>query len=133
MSAYLILFWRGQSSATATFVKDTMMMKNFEEFQKVSQQAMDASVKSFGEFNKGMQTLASEFSGYSKKNFEDGTAAMEKLMGVRSLEQALEIQSNYVRSSYDGACAQATKVGEICAEMSRDALKPVEKTARKGK
>jgi len=109
------------------------MMKNFEDMQKVSQQAMDVTVKSFGEVNKGMQSIAAEMSGYTKKNFEDGTAAMEQLMGVRSFEQALEIQSDFMRKSYDGAVAQATKVGEIYAGMSRDALKPVEKAARKAK
>lgn len=109
------------------------MMKNFEDMQKANQQAMDASVKSFNEMNKGMQTLASEFTGYTQKAFEDGTATMEKLMGVRSLEQALEIQSSFARKSYDGAMAQASKVGEIYAEMSRDALKPVGKATRKGK
>jgi len=108
-------------------------MKNLEEMQKVSQQAIDASLNSFGEMNKAMQTLASEFSGYTKKSFEDGTAAMEKLMGVRSIEQVMEIQSDFVRQSYDGAVAQATKVSEICAEISRDALKPVQKAAKKSK
>lgn len=108
-------------------------MNNFEEIQKASQQAIDASTKSFGKINEGMQTLATEFSDYTKKNFEDSTAAMEKLMGVRSVEQAMEIQSSFMRKSYDGAVAQATKVGEIYAEMSRDALKPVGKASRKGK
>ncbi len=109
------------------------MMKNFEDMQKTSQQAMDATAKSFAEMNKGMQTLASEFTGYTQKSFEDGAAVMEKMMGVRSIEQALEIQSSFARKSYDGAVAQAAKVGEIYAEMSRDALKPVEKAARKSK
>ena len=109
------------------------MMKNFEDMQKASQQVMDATVKSFNEMNKGMQTLATEFTGYTQKSIEDSTATMEKLMGVRSIEQAIEIQTNFARKSYDGAVAQATKFGEICAEISRDALKPVEKAARKGK
>lgn len=109
------------------------MMKNFEEMQKASQQTLDATVRSFGEVNKGFQTLAAEMTGYTKKSFEDGTAAMEKLMGVRSVEKAMEIQADYMKKSYDGALEQVTKYGEICSEMSRDALKPVEKAARKAK
>ncbi|MEL6289179.1 MAG: phasin family protein [Pseudomonadota bacterium] len=109
------------------------MMKSFEEIQKANQQAMDATAKSFTEMNKGMQSLANEMSGYTKKSFEDGTAVMEQMMGVRSLEQALEIQSDYMRKYYNDAVAQAARVGEIYAEMSRDALKPAEKAMRKAK
>ncbi len=109
------------------------MMKNYEEMQKASQQAVDASVHGFGEMNKGMQTLATEFTDYTKKSFEDGTAAMEQFMGVRSFEQALEIQSDYIRKSCEGAVAQATKVSEICSGLSRDALKPAQKAGRKAK
>ncbi|MEL7543591.1 MAG: phasin family protein [Pseudomonadota bacterium] len=109
------------------------MMKNIEDMQKASQQAMDTTVKSFTEVNKGMQSLATEMTDYSKKSFEDGTAVLEQLMGVRSLEQAIEIQSDYVRKSYNDAMAQAAKVGEIYAGMSRDALKPAEKAMKKAR
>ncbi|MGI9405460.1 MAG: phasin family protein, partial [Hyphomicrobiaceae bacterium] len=51
---------------------DTIMMKNFDEVQKASQKTMDATVRSFGEMNKGLQTLATEMTDYTKKSFEDG-------------------------------------------------------------
>ena len=70
------------------------MLKGFEEFQKVGKDGFDAAVKSFGEMNKGFHAIAAEVTDYSKKAFEDGTRAFEPLIGAKSVEQAVEIQSH---------------------------------------
>lgn len=102
------------------------MINGFEDFQKLGKDNMDQAMKSFGTFSKGMQSLAVEIADYSKKSFEDGAAAFEKLMAAKSLDKAMEIQSDYVKSSYEGFVAQATKVGELYVDLAKDAYKPLE-------
>ena len=46
--------------------------------------------------------------------------------GVRSVEAALEIQTAYVKSSYEGFVAEATKLGEMYADLAKGAYKPYE-------
>jgi hypothetical protein len=77
------------------------MDKGFEEFQKVGKDGFDAAVRSLGEVNKGLQAIAAEVTDYSKKAVEDSMRAFEQLMGVKSLEQAIEIQSPYAKKAYD--------------------------------
>ena len=74
------------------------MMKGFEEFQKVGKDGFDATVRSFGEVNKGFQAIAAEITDYSKKAFEDSTALFEKLFGVKSFEKAIEVQTEYAKA-----------------------------------
>ncbi len=102
------------------------MINGFEDFQKFGKDNMDQAMKSFGSFSKGMQSLAVEMADYSKKSFEDGAATMEKLMAAKSLDKAMEIQTDYVKSAYEGFVAQATKVGEFYADLAKDAYKPFE-------
>jgi hypothetical protein len=102
------------------------MIKGFEEFQKVGKDGFDAAVKSFGEVNKGFQAIAAEVTDYSKKAFEDGTRAFEQLIGAKSVEQAVEIQSTYAKKAYDSYVAEVSKLGEMYAGLARDAYKPVE-------
>ena len=47
-------------------------------------------------------------------------------MSAKSLDKAMEIQTDYVKSSYEGFVAQATKVGELYADLAKDAYKPFE-------
>jgi phasin family protein len=102
------------------------MFKGFEEFQKVSKDGFDASVRSFGEMNKGFQAIAAEVTDYSKKAFEDSTRVFEQLIGAKSVEQAVEIQSQYAKKAYDTYIAEMSKLGEMYVGMAKDAYKPVE-------
>jgi phasin family protein len=63
---------------------------------------------------------------YSKKSFEESTAVLEKLMGAKSLEKAMEVQSEYLKSSYEDFVAQSTKLSELYAGLAKEAYKPFE-------
>lgn len=102
------------------------MIKGFEDFQKVGKDGFDAYVRSFGEMNKGFQAIAAEFTDYSKKAFEDSTKAFEQLAGAKSIEQAIEIQSQFAKKAYDGYMAEMSKIGEMYVGLAKDAYKPVE-------
>ncbi len=102
------------------------MLKGFEDFQKVGKDGFDATVRSFGEVNKGFQAIAAEITDYSKKAFEDSTRAFEQLIGAKTIEQAIEIQSQYAKKAYDNYIAEVSKLGEMYVGLAKDAYKPVE-------
>ena len=103
-----------------------VMMQQFEAFQKVGKENVDAALKSFGVASKGLQTIAVESSDFTKKSFEQGTAVVEKLVAVKTIDKAFEIQAEYAKSAYEGFVAQATKMGELYTAMAKDAFKPFE-------
>jgi hypothetical protein len=102
-----------------------------DEVQRVGKDGLDAAVSSFGEANKAFQAIAAEVTAYSKKAFEDGTHAFEQLLGAKSFEQVIEIQSQYAKKAYDTYIAELSKLGEMYAGLTRNAYKPVEQTAAK--
>ena len=107
------------------------IQKASEEFQKVSKNNFDATVRSYAELNKGFQAIAAEVTDYSKQAFEDASHAFEQLLGAKSLEHIFEIQSQYAKKAYDTWVAEASKLGEMYAAVARDAYKPVEKAVAK--
>ena len=48
------------------------------------------------------------------------------MLAAGSLDKAVEVQSAYVRSAYEGYVGQVTKVGSIFADMAKNAYKPYE-------
>jgi hypothetical protein len=68
---------------------------------------------------------------YSKKSFEDCTKVMEKLLGAKSIDKAMEIQTDYAKSAYEGFVAQATKISELYADLAKETYKPFEAFAVK--
>ena len=107
------------------------MIQQFDHFQKFGQENLDAVVKTFGAVSKGAQTIAVEVADYAKKSFEQSTATIEKLIGAKSLDKAVEIQTDYLKSTYDGFVAQTNKVGELYALAAKEALKSFEGLAAK--
>ena len=102
------------------------MVKNMDEAQQFGKENMDAALKSFGAWSKSMQAIAIELADYSKRAFEQGTAAAEKLIGAKSLDKAFEVQSDYMKNSYEGFVAQASKLGELYADLAKEAYRPFE-------
>ena len=102
------------------------MLKNFEDFQKLGKENVDTCMKQFGTVSKGWQAIATEVADYSKKSFEHGTATLESLLGAKSLEKAIEIQSDYLKSAYEGFVAQSTKMGELYTDLAKETYKPLE-------
>jgi hypothetical protein len=103
-----------------------IMMQQFETIQKASKEQVDAALKSFGAVSKGVQAVAVESTDYAKKSFEQGTAAFEKLSSVKTLDKAIEIQTDFAKSYYEGVVAQMTKLGEMYTAIAKDAAKPFE-------
>jgi phasin family protein len=101
-------------------------MFNFDEASKKSKEAMDGMAKSYSDMTKGFQAIATEASQYSKKSFQDMTSHVESLTSVKSVEAAFELQSNYVKSSFEGFVAEATKLSEMYADLAKSAYKPYE-------
>jgi hypothetical protein len=102
----------------------TEHFKIADEFQNFGPANFDNYFRSFGELNKGFQGIAAEWTDYSKKVFENSTKAYEKMVGAKSVEDAIEVQTKYAKKAYDAHIAEMTKLGEMYASLIQTAFKP---------
>ena len=109
------------------------MIKNFEDLQQASKDNVDSTMKTMGALSTGVQAIAVEMADYSKKAFEDGSAALEKMFGVKSFDKAIEVQTEYAKSAYEGFMAEASKIGEMYADLAKETYKPFEAMMGKAK
>lgn len=109
------------------------MFQGYEDTTKFGKELMDNGLKSAASLQKGMQAIALEAGEYSKKSMESGAAAFEKLFSAKSAEKALEIQSDFVKQSYEGFVAQSARMSELFTELAKEAYKPFEQAVAKAK
>ena len=98
----------------------------FEDFQKFSKQQLETVNAVASTVTKGLQEIAAESTDYSKKAFAANSEVVEKLLGAKSVETAIQIQTDYAKSVYEGFVAQATKLNELYVKIATEAFKPVE-------
>ncbi len=102
------------------------MFKTIEDFQKISKDQFEAATQSASALSNGMQQVVAEASEYSKKSFETGSDFMQKLVGIRSIEAAVQIQMEYAKTAFETAMGEANKIGGIVASTAQDAMRPLE-------
>lgn len=107
------------------------MTQSFEDVSKAGKEFMDTGLKSFATLSENLQAITVEATEYSKKSFEAGSATAEKLVSAKSFDKAIEIQTDYAKQAYESFVAQATKMGELYAEIAKDAYKPFESVVAK--
>jgi hypothetical protein len=103
---------------------ESPMNQQIDAVQKFGKDSFDATVKAFDVASTGTKAIAVETADYAKTSFEQSAATFQKLLGVRSLDQAIEIQTDYVKSVYEGFVAQSTKTGELYTKLAQDSLAP---------
>jgi len=108
------------------------MFQNFDGLQKLAKVNMDASMKSFDLMTKNIQTIATEMTDYTKRSVENSTKALEKMVGAKSIDQIVQVQSEYAKAAYEDYFAEATKLGKLCADLGTEAFKPYEGLTAKG-
>ena len=115
--------------------EDFYMVEQFqkfgEEFNRAGKAGFEAAIRSFGDVNAGLQAIAVKVTDYQKKAFEDGTRTFEQLISAKSVEQAIEIQSQFAKKAFDAYIAEMSKIGEMYVAITRNAYKPLAQTVAK--
>ena len=78
---------------------------------------------------KGLQTIAAETTDYSKKSFEKSRVLFEKLTGVKKIDEAIQLQSDFAKSAYEDFVAHATRIGELYSSLAKESFKPITVTS----
>ena len=99
---------------------------NAFDIQGFSKENIDAALKSVDAVTKGMQAMAVEAVDYSKRSFDAGGAAVERLLVANTLDKAVETQSEIVRSAYEDYVGQVVRMSEIATDMAKGAYQPYE-------
>ncbi|MCX7308068.1 MAG: phasin family protein [Afipia sp.] len=101
-------------------------MVKVEELQQYGKEQFDAAVASANTFSSGFQAIATAYGDYTKKSFEDTKSFVEKLSGVKSMDKAIEVQTEFAKSAYETFVAESQKIGALYSDLAKQAYKPVE-------
>ena len=94
-------------------------MVNVEEIQQYGKEHLE-TVQS------GFQAIASAYGEYTKKSFEDTKSFVEKLSGVKSVDKAIEVQTEFAKSAYETFVAESQKIAGLYTDLAKQSFKPIE-------
>lgn len=106
------------------------MAANFESAQQLGKEQFEAVSAATAAVTKGWQSIAAETTDYSKKTFEKSRVLAEKMIAVKKMDEAFQLQTEYFKTAYQEFIAEATKIGEIYTAMAKEAFKPMESVTK---
>jgi len=71
----------------------------------------------------GLQTIATAYRDCTRKSLEDARSYVEKLSGARSLDKAVEVQTEFAKQAYDTFVADSWKIRGLYSELFKQMLK----------
>ncbi len=101
-------------------------MVKVEEIQQYGKEHFETVVASATTLQNGFQAIASAYGDYTKKSFEDTKSLVEKLSSVKSLDKALEVQTEYAKSAYETLVAESQKIAGLYTDLAKQTFKPYE-------
>jgi len=73
-----------------------------------------------------LQTIANAYSDYTRKSLEQTKCFIDKLTGVRTLDQAVEVQTEFARQACETFVAEAQKIHDLHRELARQRFERLE-------
>jgi hypothetical protein len=73
----------------------------------------------------GLHAIAAAYSDYTKKSLDETRSFVEKLSGVRSLDKAMEVQTEFAKQAYDTFVAESQKMRELYGKLALQTFKPL--------
>jgi hypothetical protein len=71
-----------------------------------------------------LQTIANAYRDYTRKSLEEFGSFVEQLSGVRSLDKAMTVQSEFVKRAYETSVAESQKICELHNRLAKQTLDP---------
>jgi len=92
--------------------------------QQNGKEQTDTGTGSSNTFPGGFQAIATAYGDYTKKSFEDTKLFVEKLSGVKSLHEAIEVQTEFTKTAYETFVTESQKIGALYADLAKQSYKP---------
>eukprot|EP00933_Yihiella_yeosuensis_P050507 TRINITY_DN48308_c0_g1_i1.p1 TRINITY_DN48308_c0_g1~~TRINITY_DN48308_c0_g1_i1.p1 ORF type:complete len:245 (+),score=55.09 TRINITY_DN48308_c0_g1_i1:30-737(+) len=104
------------------FEKSLSAMNEFSAFQK---DTVDAVIASATTASKSFEELNTSAVAFAKKSMEDSVAAAKTMAGAKSVQDLIEIQADYTKSSLDAYLSEVNKSSDLISSLMKESFKPI--------
>ncbi|WKL57187.1 TIGR01841 family phasin [Asticcacaulis sp. ZE23SCel15] len=95
------------------------------EVNSLSKGNIEAVIESMTAATKGVETVGAQTAAFAKKNWEDAVAAGKSLSSAKSVQEVIELQSSWAKSSIEAYVSEMNTISETLSASFKDTFKPI--------
>lgn len=112
--------------AKTAIERNTRFAEELTELGRGNVEALVASTKIVA---KGLETIGQDVAEFGRKSFEDASAALKGFAEVKSPADFFRLQTEFVRSQFDAAVTESSKLSETMIKLAGDVAEPISNRA----
>ena len=101
-------------------------LKGYDEAAQINKTNVDAITATANIWSKGVEELNKAYFAFTQNSIETAVSASKAMMAVKTVNDAVELQSNLTRNSFDQLVAESTKLSELTYKVTNDTLAPIQ-------
>ncbi|AXS39367.1 phasin [Breoghania sp. L-A4] len=103
----------------------------YDRMRSAAEESTDLIEDSYETSRQGMVELNLRALEAAKSNTDAAYSFMRDMFGVKTLSQAIELQTSYARKQFEALSGQTKDIQELAAKMASDAGEPVKDAVEK--
>src|SRR6185436_11201053 len=100
--------------------------KNYDQFMNFSKDTAEAMIKCANAAGKGIETINGEIFAYARKSLEEGIVATKAIMASKSVDEAVQLQSEYSKAAFETYVDELAKVQDMALALTKSAATPLQ-------
>jgi len=101
-------------------------VKGYDQFVSFSKDNAEAVIKSANATGKGIETINGEVFAFARKSIEEGIVATKAIMASKSVDEAIQLQSEFSKSAFEAYVDELAKFGDLALAITKSAATPLQ-------
>ena len=104
-------------------------LSTLNQLNDVSKRNLEAMASSISAATRGAEALGAQAMSYGKSSIEQSAEAARALTAAKSVQEAVELQTNYARTALETYLSEMNRMSETVAASVKDSLAPLNERA----
>lgn len=101
-------------------------MKSLDEMTTMARGNVEALLASTKAATSGLEAIAHQVADFSRKSFEETTAAARAMTTVKTPNELMQLQNDFAKTQFDAAISEMSKLSETLVKLAGEVFEPVQ-------
>lgn len=110
-------------------IKDQMaklgLLQNYEDAAQASKENVDAAIRSSQVMAKAAEEMGKAIYSFTQSSMELSVQASQAALNVRTLQDLVDVQSEYARNSMDHMISGSSKISDMAVKVANEVMEPI--------
>ncbi|MGE3770671.1 MAG: phasin family protein [Bdellovibrionales bacterium] len=104
----------------------THMIKNFDDITTWNKDFFDTYVNACATYAKGCEEISKTWMNTCQNMAQQYAQCCKNMLSAKTMKDAMDTQSDYVRNQFDTLMAEGTKISELCVKLAAETAEPLQ-------